>query len=146
MNNTRSVMKLPLFFELSGFLWIVAFALFSLNQDVESDYTKLVSMTNIVWHFAMWYSFCRLSEEVTSCPNGILEAFYNLDWFLMSTVKRKALVLMLVRTQEKFCFTCLGFFDCSLTLFSAVIFEVHKMGHGAGRFSFIDAYFFCGFF
>lgn len=121
MENTRSIMKLPLFLQLFGFLWIVAFALFSLDQPFESSSTKFVSVMNVSWQLTMWYNFCQLSENVTHRSEEIMACLYNIDWTPMPIPKQKALLFMIVESQNEFRFTCLGLFDCSLAIFSEVI-------------------------
>lgn len=126
MDTMRSIMKLPLFIQLLGFLWIVAFALFSLDQESESDFVKLVSTSNIIWQFVVWYSFCQLSENVTRYSDEVSGVLYNLDWLSMSPNKRMALKLMLARSQRQFRFSCLDIFDCSLDTFLKVILKIRR--------------------
>lgn len=124
MGQTRALMKWPLFLQLFGFLWIVAFALFSLNQPSESSSTKFVSVMNACWQFTLWYNFCQLSENVTHLSEKIMDCLYNLDWVSMPVPRRKALLFMMARSQDEFRFTCLGVVNCSLTIFSEVNFRM----------------------
>lgn len=124
MGTTRDIMTWPLFFQLLGFISIVVMALFSLNQPFESNATKVVSVMNVSWQLILWYNFCSLSESVTEYTNEVVDNLYGSDWFTMTVSEKKALIFMLGRSQQEFRFTCLGFFDCSLTIFSAVIIYI----------------------
>lgn len=124
MENTRNLMAWPLFHQLLGFLWIVAFALYSLDQPLESSATRIVSFVNISWQFILWYNFCRLAENVTNQATKVIDNVYDIDWIVMSKEEKAALVFMMTRSKLNFYFTCLGVYDCSLEIFSTVIASV----------------------
>lgn len=66
------------------------------------------------------FTFCYLSECITSNLLEIGDVFYNSEWQLLPVNKQRLLIPPIEKGQRIFRLKGLGFFDCSLAAFSSV--------------------------
>lgn len=66
------------------------------------------------------FTYCYLSECLTSDLLKIGEIFYNSAWYGWPVKQQKLLILSIGRGQHVFRLTSLELFECSLAIFSSV--------------------------
>lgn len=99
---------------------IIAFSLFVVELNDSLNVEILVALIDMAICVGLTFVYFYFSEWVTSDLLQVGDVFYDSLWYRLPTMKQKLLVLPIQRGGREFRLTGLGFFDCSLAIFSTV--------------------------
>lgn len=88
----------------------------------EMNIVMLAAIIDLSVVIAMTFAYFYLSERITSDLLEIDDIFYDSPWYRLPIKRQKLLVLPIQRAGRELRMTGLGLFDCSLAVFSKVIF------------------------
>lgn len=84
--------------------------------------SAVVPISTSIATIATTYIYCFLSEKVTHYLSIVGDYFYNCAWYRLTIKQQRLFISPIQRAQLKFRITGLGIVDCSLGVFSSVIF------------------------
>lgn len=120
MENIRSLSSGIVFNVLLCCVFFLVLIFLSLDQFTTMDFNFLVILDGLFIYLFICYVYCYFSENITTKSFEIGDIVYNSLWYEMSTKEKKAIVLMIQRSQKEFRLTGLGLVDCSLGQFLSV--------------------------
>lgn len=99
---------------------IFALNLFALELIDAVCTETLNALLDIVFILALLFTYCYLSECMTSDLLEIGDIFYNSEWYRLRVKEQKLMAFPIQRAQSVFRLKGLGLLDCSLAVFSSV--------------------------
>lgn len=115
-----TVMEGVLFVTMLLFAIITAMSLLALELSNALSLETLDAFFDTILMVGLVLGYCYLSECVTSDLLEVGDIFYNSAWYHLPAKQKRLLVVPIGRAQNVFRLKCLGFVDCSLTVFSSV--------------------------
>lgn len=101
---------------------VLAFSLFVIDFLGVFSYEALNAALNSMLVLMIMFTYCYLSECMTSDLVSIGDIFYNLQWYRLRVNQQKLIALPIQQAQSTYRLKGLGLFDCSLAVFSSVLF------------------------
>lgn len=98
---------------------IIALSLFVVEVNCLRVET-LFAFINITLIMMIMFTYCLLSERITSDLLEIGDVFYNSEWYRLPFKEQRLLVLPIGRAQRVFRLSGLGLITCSLAVFLTV--------------------------
>lgn len=116
--NIRIVLEGPLFYQLIGFVGLIAFTLLFLDQSKDQiNYNMILGMnclcTQSLLNFIACYFADRLEEDLLE----IKDVTYNLLWYKFAYKEREFLPWIIRRAQKSIRLSGFTIIDCSLATF-----------------------------
>lgn len=115
-----NIMELILFTMTITCSVVLAFSLFVIDFCGVFSYDALNATLNSILILAVMFTYCYLSEGMTSDLVGIGNIFYNSQWYRLRVKEQKLMALPIQRAQRAYRLKGLHLYDCSLAVFSSV--------------------------
>lgn len=124
LDNIKTIMSGPLFFELLSVIIIIVLDLLALDYAIQKkqfDSTLILVGSCLSIHMSTLSLLCHHSECLTTKSNEIADNIYsNLQWFNLPVSQQKLLLLSIGRAHRTFRLDGFGILDCSLAMFLRV--------------------------
>lgn len=121
MDNVADLMSAPFFFEILVSILILANVLLAIDQagGIDSSFWIVLNASSVF--FIVSYAYCHLSEKITSMPSDNADILYCGEWYkIPNLTDRKAVAMVIMRSQRGYRISGLGMVDCSLEVFLKV--------------------------
>lgn len=113
-------MELILFAMTIMYTIAVALDLFAIELSQTISTATLNAAFGLIITLELLFTYCYLSECLTSDLLDIGDVFYSLPWYRLPAKRQTLLVLPIEQSQQVFRLRNLQLFDCSLTIFTSV--------------------------
>lgn len=123
MTKIEDLMSAILFFQLLMYVIFIALSLLAVYQ-AQINTSLLFDFECLGLYTAYTFLFCLSSENLTQNSMDVGNVAYNSTWYCMPINERKAIILIILRSQQEFRLDGLGMFECSFVTFSQVRFLV----------------------
>lgn len=120
MNNIRDMMSGVLFYQLLSCIMFLALSFLFVDNAERIDTALILNFQCLVMYMIVCYLYCDLSEKITENSFEISKIAYESIWYEFTPKHRKALVLIIMRSQKDFRLNGFGLVNCSLPRFLMV--------------------------
>lgn len=116
----RYIMQVILFTMTLTYTLAISLDMFVIELSGAISIETLNAAFDLIITLMLLFTYCYLSECLTSDLLKIGEIFYNSAWYGWPVKQQKLLILSIGRGQHVFRLTSLELFECSLAIFSSV--------------------------
>lgn len=103
-------------FRIQSCIWKITLSQVGFSLNLQS----LLAMSAALDAFMTMLLICYASTKISTDLFGISEIIYQSSWYEYSEPSKKLLLVMMMKTQNPFCFTGFGFVNSTLETFVAV--------------------------